>query len=373
MILAGLLLALTACGGGPAAAAQPAAETSAAEACARGGAALSGGDWAGAAEAYRQALEREPGAEDAERGLIAALTGAGDTAGLVSAYEELYATGRFTLEDFAALAAAYGDRGETVRQRDMLEKRYRLSPDAAALEKLNAVVADTAQETEEVRQLMDGLETSLAAGDDGAAAETLLSDAWAVALLPPVRTECRRYLSGGQTAVPLRVETGFGADGAAYTRLWYGAEGAVRFLAVSGSGLTAASLTRTDGAYTGAFACTGCETASGKTYTDQGTLTNGLLTGSYTSAVGTGEAGTPAAELFAQASAQEKTTYTGTFSGDGRTQEEQQTAVTGSAGVVYAYNAERTAFLYMTFSADATPDTAVFDCSMFGVPAYPAW
>ena len=57
----------------------------------------------------------------------------------------------------------------------------------------------------------------------------------------------------------------------------------------------------------------------------------------------------------------------------GITQEAQQTAVTGAAGVVYAYNADKTKFLYLTFAEGTDAETAVFDSTLFGIAAFPEW
>lgn len=363
-LLAALLLCLAACGTVQA----PTAE----QYLAQGKQCLAASEWPQAEENYRAALAQQPASEDAARGLIAALAGDGQKdEALAQAYEDLYATGAFTDADFAALAAVYARLGETVKQRDMLEKRYRLTPDEAALAQLEAVVADAAQETDAVRAQVEALGASLAAGDDAAVVRLLADAAWTDALAPRPQMGRRRYRAAVNDT-PLRIETGRDAQGLPYTRLWYGEDGSVRYYSVEAAQAAAAQLARTGGAYTGAFRCISCDLAAKAVYQDSGTLAGGVLTGAYASEVGTAQ-GESVPELFAAAAAAAKTAYAGTFSDAGITQEAQQTAVTGAAGVVYAYNADKTKFLYLTFAEGTDAETAVFDSTLFGIAAFPEW
>ena len=345
----------------------------AAEYIAQGGRQVEDKDFSGAEKSYRQALVQEPGSEEAARGLISALSGDGqDKAALAQAYEALYDIGTFTNADYETLAGLYGELGETVKQRSTLEKRYRLAPDEVSLALLEAVVADPAQDDGAVQQEFSSVERALTDGDDAAVISLLTSSEWASALAPQANMGYRRWRSEAGNKTPLRIEVGLDGAGSAYTRLWFGETGVVRCYAVAASQALAAQLVRANGTYTGAFTCVSCDASSGTVYQDAGTLTNGLLTGSYTSAVGVGQA-TSLSELFSAADSMEKIHYSGTFSNEGISAEKQQTAVTGENGAVYAYNADNTKFLYLTFADGTTADTAIFDSSKLGIPAFPEW
>ena len=103
-------------------------------------------------------------------------------------YEYKYNTGEFTSEDYHALAALYQEAGRIREQRDLLEQNYRLNADEQALEILQSITVNIAEEDNSIRQEAQTMLNNLELDEfRGEAVNMITNISWFETMMPKLQ------------------------------------------------------------------------------------------------------------------------------------------------------------------------------------------
>lgn len=300
----------------------------------------------------------------------------------IEEYEMKYASGEFAADDYKALAELYAGKGMVKKQRDMLERCYRLYRDTECLDLLKDITVNVAEEGTAVNEEAERLKMNLSTpGYLDEAVGMLLSSDWSELMMPKLREGLRRYYvedeAGGMS---LCFEIGYDEAGGDYSVVWYmPGDGSVQCITLRGNSLQMLVTEEAEGRYRGPFESWLCMGDSGEIYHETGTFEDGILTGAYTAQVRHGKEATDLFALWKNRTDMSITAYTGFFAENGITEAEQpsdlQANVTEGGGkdkrIVYAYTEDRNGYLFMNVEEEMDAASFVFDYSAFGMEAFP--
>lgn len=292
-----------------------------------------------------------------------------------------YSKGEFTAEDYLALGQLYQEQGMVRKQRDLLEQSYRLLGDTQAFEQLQTISVNLAEETPAIQeeaslmlqnlQLEEYLDESI---------NLVSSDEWLDTMMPKLYEGKRSYFMQQDGETVLTVEAGYDQSGAPDTSIWHHGAEQVTVLQRTGKTVQFLRTAMTDGVYQGAFEAWICDGGSGDIYHEQGTFTNGMLTGDFTVSVHKGTEGSDLFSLWSNRTGMEYTVYNGNFNEQGMTTLEQPPekslqAMVGDTGystcIVYAYNEAKNDGLFMGLAEGTDTASFVFGAESMGWKAYP--
>ena len=261
-------------------------------------------------------------------------------------YEKLLAMDVFTEEDYVALAAVYAAQGMQEAQADMLTKTHRLYPSTEHIAALSALVWDKDSSDTLTASLVAQMLTAIEAEDQAAAAALTASEDWQNQLqneLVGVVTKTR-YTTGGQT-------TYITSDSFATEVMSLASNGTFAFFQINSQGSTLIQATLVDGSYQGDFIMSLFDAEGDLIHRYAGTLKNDICVG----------------ELQITYSGN---TYTGEFDEQGHALADQIPFITKEDGVVYAYNKNKTAYLY---EKNVSVDTFTIDSAYLNLPVFKEW
>lgn len=298
-------------------------------------------------------------------------------------YEQKLSSGECTAEDYKTLAGLYQQEGYIRKQRDMLEQCRRLYMDEDSFSALQEITVNAAEEggavLEEAQRLADNI--SLPEYQNEAMA-MLLSPDWMTVMMPRLREGSRNYYLQN-TESTLYIKAGYDEAGREYTNIWYlTADQKLHYLARSGDLMQMTTASLADGAFQGGFESWLCIASTGDSYHDTGTFENGIVVGDYTSQVSFGTEPVDAFVLWSTKVDLPTETYTGSFDVDGTTTLEQpdQDELKNTSGgtedgtpIVYAYNENKSKYLFINKEEGNEEEKTVFDAALFGVEAYPVF
>lgn len=299
-------------------------------------------------------------------------------------YEQKYNSGEFTMEDYNALAALYGQQGLIRKQRDMLEEGYRIYGDAQAFDALQEIVVNLAEEdadiSSEARTMLQNLEI---AEYQSESVHMIASEEWFAAMMPKLAQGVRNYFLQDNGQLKLFIRAGYDQEGNPFSQVWYyGESGQVTFLSQVGSMVQMIETSLADGNYNGDFISWTVDSASGDIRKEQGTFANGIYTGDYTAELHSGETGGDPFDLWSNRENMQYTVYTGHFDEQGKTTLEQPGAenlaalVEGTSYdtcVVYAYDEAEENGLYAGIPEGAQAAGYVFGIADAGLAEAPVF
>ncbi len=348
-------------------------------------------------------------------------------------YEQKYASGEFTAEDFQALAGLYAEKGLIRKQRDMLEQSYRLHQDPQAFEALQTIAVNLAEEdagiAAEAELLLQNLELpeyfaeaihqlenkswmdimmpklsegkrnyflgrdgqavlSIQVGYDGngkAFSHIWYLGSWMDIMMPKLSEGKRNYFLGRDGQAVLSIQVGYDGNGKAFSHIWYlGSEGQITYLHKAGSTIEVLTTALAEGAYDGAFDLWTLDEGTGNVYREQGTFAKGIFTGDYTMSAHAGTAAGSAFDLWNNRETFAYTDYKGSFDAEGRAAVEQPSeaemekllqgstgANVGVKGIVYAYAENGKDCLFVSLKEGEEAADYVFSAASTGIQAYP--
>ena len=307
-----------------------------------------------------------------------------DTETEIMNYEAKYSTGEFTMEDYQALAALYGEAGQIRSQRDMLEQSFRLYEDAQAFETLQQIAVNLDEENEKIRTEAQTMQQNLELSEyQGEAIHMIAGDEWLDTMMPKLYQGKRSYFAQQDGRIAFSVEAGFEDGGVPFSRVWFvNGENQVTLLSRSGRVIQLMTVGLSEGLYNGAFEMWTMDSANGDIYQEQGTFANGILTGDYTARVHEGQAAGDAFDLWNNREGMEYTVYTGSFDGEGKTTVEQPTDselaqllknTESVDAVVFARGEEERDCLFLEVSDGTEAAEFVFNAEALGIASYPAF
>lgn len=288
-----------------------------------------------------------PQTEEEFRQAIAALpTDETTLATLQDYYEKLLAMDVFTEEDYVALAAVYAAMGMQEAQADMLTKAHRLYPSTEHVEALSALVWDRDASDTLTASLVTQMLTAIESEDPTAAVALTTCEDWQSQLqneLVGVVTKTR-YTAGEQTTYII-------SDSFATEVASLASDGTFAFLKTNSQGSMFVKATLVEGKYQGDFTLTLFNEEGDLIKRYAGTIQNDICVGKLQITYG-------------------ETAYTGTFDEQGHALAEQISSITKDSGVVYAYNKNKTAYLY---EKNASVDTFIIDSNYLHLPVFKEW
>ena len=301
-------------------------------------------------------------------------------------YEQKYASGEFTAEDFQALAGLYAEKGLIRKQRDMLEQSYRLHQDPQAFEALQTIAVNLAEEdagiAAEAELLLQNLELPEYFAE---AIHQLENKSWMDIMMPKLSEGKRNYFLGRDGQAVLSIQVGYDGNGEAFSHIWYlGSEGQVTYLHKAGSIIEVLTTALAEGAYDGAFDLWTLDEGTGNVYREQGTFAKGIFTGDYTMSAHAGTAAGSAFDLWNNRETFAYTDYKGSFDAEGRaavaqpSEAEMEKLLQGSTGanvgvkgIVYAYAENGKDCLFVSLKEGEEAADYVFSAASTGIQAYP--
>lgn len=261
-------------------------------------------------------------------------------------YEKLLAMDVFTEEDYVALAAVYAAQGMQEAQADMLTKAHRLYPSTAHVEALSALIWDKDASDTQVQTLVAQMLEAIEAEDQAAAAALITSEDWQNQLqneLVGVVTKTR-YTADGQI-------THITSDSFSTEVMSLSGDGAFAYFKMDSQGSMLVKATLVDGKYQGDFTMALFDAEGDLLKHYAGTIQNDTCVGELQVTFG-------------------GTSYTGTFDEQGHALADQISTVTKDGGVVYAYNKNKTAYLY---EENVSVDTFIIDSTYLHLPVFKEW
>lgn len=299
-------------------------------------------------------------------------------------YEYKLNNGEFTAEDYQALATLYQESGRIRKLRDLLEQSYRMNGEEQALETLQAITVNIAEEEDAIRREAETMLNNLELEEYlDEAINTITNRLWFTTMMPKLMEGKRKYYLDKNGRTALAIEVGYNAEGSPYSHVWYTAEEG-RTLSLMQQGKTVQLLLTTmeNGVYEGAFESWILNGSTGSIMWEQGTLEQGSYTGDYTVRVTTAEAESELYSLWSNRESMEYITYSGAFDKQGKTTLEQPEAgslnalLEGSeydSCVVYAYDTEKKNCLFKAVEEGVKPIEYSFDLSFLGWQQYPVF
>ncbi len=299
----------------------------------------------------------------------------------IADYEARYSAGEFGREDYHALAELYKEVGLIRKQRDMLEESYFLFDDADALEKLQSIAVNIAEEEQEIQKeaqtILQNLELPEYVDES---INMIYNEKWFATMMPKLDKGKRTYYLQQNDRNVLTIQAGYDEAGVAYSNVWYlGEDAAVTLLQYSDNAIQMLNTQLVDGKYDGNFESWLLDGKSSTIYQEQGTFTKGIYTGEYTARV---HAGTVESDLFALWSnreGMEYVTYTGAFDEQGKTtlkqpaEENMGVLIEGTdyaACVVYAYDAKEKNCLFLGLEEGVDVADYSFEAAAMGFEQY---
>lgn len=231
-----------------------------------------------------------------------------------------------TAEDYLTLAEQYKEQGLIRKQRDVLEKSYRLYGDQAAFDSLQSISVNLEEEDGVIQEQANLMLQNLELVDYlGESVNLISTNEWMDTMMPKLYEGTRSYFlqKGGQTV--LFIQVGYSQVGEPIAKVWYLGE-QVRVLRREGSTVQLLETGMADGNYQGAFTSWTLEGSTGNIYQETGTFGNGVLTGDYTIAIHEGTEGSDIFSLWNNKEGMKYTTYDGHFNEQGISTLEQPAA-----------------------------------------------
>ncbi|MCR5754648.1 MAG: hypothetical protein K6G30_07550, partial [Acetatifactor sp.] len=302
------------------------------------------------------------------------------TESAIREYELKYCKGEMTQEDYHALADLYGKNGQVKLQRDMLEESYRLFDDQEALEKLQGIAVNLAEEEDEIARegslMLQNLELDEYLDES---INLITAPEWIQTMMPKLFEGKRTYFITKDDRVILTIEVGYDANGNTYSNIWFaGADDAVKVLQYQNNAVQLLQTKYKDGNYDGEFTLWNCDGNTGAVICQKGTFSAGAFHGEFEERVHTGDAAGDLYALWCNRETLEYTEYLGNFDEAGKTTLEQPTeqqmkALVGDAAEgfcqVYAYDSSKKKCLF-TLLAKESAESYAFTATGMGVPAF---
>lgn len=299
-------------------------------------------------------------------------------------YELKYHTATFEMQDYYALAELYGEVGRIREQRDMLEQSYRLFGDLEALEELQGIAVNLAEEEEviaaESALMLQNLELPEYLDE---AVNMIVNSNWMRVMMPKLTVGSRNYFLQRDGRTVLTVQVGYDEAGLPYSNVWYvNDDNQLILLQYADTTVKLLQTTLLEGAYDGAFEMWLVDGATGNIVHEQGSFAQGICTDAYTRQI---HVGTESSDLFAlwcNWQGMEYLAYAGHFDEQGRTTLQQPDAEnlavllegSGMAScIVYAYDEMGQNCLFEVLENDVDPAAYTFGVDFMGVESYPAY
>ncbi len=280
----------------------------------------------------------------------------------IAQYEDLMVT-EPSAENYATLAGYYQQAGEIKKQRNILELSYRTMGDVAALEALQAIVVNGEEESMDVLEKLQLLEQNMSVAENRAEAlAQLLSPDWHSVVMPTLQTGVRSYYwHNSESQNTVLVQVGYNETGEAISRVWHTAGETLTYLYQGGEEAVLVETALQNGWYNGPVSAWVVEGDTGTVYHEEGTFTNGFLTGDYTAnSASVGDA-VDLYTLFSTRDTFEMEAFTGNFDETGHTTVEQ---VEGeNAFIVYAYDENGVQYLQRNIPPNASAEEVEEDTS----------
>ena len=292
--------------------------------------------------------------------------------------ETQYNKGEFAQADYLALADAYSRAGYIRKQRDMLEQDYRLYGDAEAFAALQGISVNLEEESAEISQRAKEMLNNLELTEYLDESINLIDSAdWFSTMMPKLKEGKRNYYLEQEGGTLLYVQVGYTEAGERFSKVWYTGNGTKRFLSQEGAAIRMVTVEAE-----GAFDSWSMDCASGNITHEQGTLTDGMITGEYTCGIHTGEGSLEAYSLWSSREGVDYVTYTGSFDAEGKILTEQPAAdvkkklLEGTEYtdlVLYAYDASGQKCLWQGIGADTTAEDFRFGTELIGLDTQPEY
>lgn len=261
-------------------------------------------------------------------------------------YERLLAMDVFGEGDYEELARIYGSRGDWQGQRRMLFKLLRLYPSEEHARMLSEVTVYRDDTEEDMAVLAGQIRGALEQQDAMTLKALTATQEWKRLLQEDLDAiETRTCYQAGEETLQVA------AGGPAVEITCRSEQGNLMFYRQESDQIVLGSAILQDGAYAGEVKVSYCDGEGNVIHTIQGTMKNSMCVG-------------PVTIVY------QGVEYTGTFSEEGVTVEEQLKEVTEQGGVVYAYGSGGKAYLYQV---NAVPADFRIDTAFLGLPEYEEW
>ncbi len=287
-----------------------------------------------------------------------------------------------TPAQYQALAQMYAQAGMVRKQRDLLERNYRLTGDGPSFESLQGMAVNLKEESSSVQAAAQRLRQYLAAEEYLPEAVALvIAPEWLPTMMPKL-SEGRRVYYLQENGWELVFEVGYDAqnDGLPYTRAWHYTpeSGQVLCLVQQGDAVQTVQTTLENGQYNGAFTAWLCVASAGAVYSEAGTFAAGVLTGEFTSLLYEEDGEIDLYQLFATRAqlTENALEYTGSFEAGLSGLNQPGVPAEGDEDdfgfAVYGGNANGNYLFYNLLQGDAASGF-VFDAAFLGLTPYPAY
>ncbi len=297
----------------------------------------------------------------------------------IKEYEAKYGTAEFAVTDYIALATLYGEESMVKKQRDMLEKCWRLYRDQGAFDMLRNITVNVVEEDAKIQNQVALMYQNLDLPEyRNEAVNMLCSDEWFKTMMPKLFEGRRNYYMNMANGGKIVVEVGYEAVDAPYSKVWYVDQmGNVVFLHKSAESVRMLSTGLSEGMYHGEYESWLCLADKGDIYHETGTFVRNVSVGDYTAEVYFGKKEVDLYSLWSNREGMKFTTYTGNFDRDGKTTLDQSeskklTASRGDKGdkhVIYAYTSNESKCLFVS----GTVEENVFGTEKFGISILPIY
>lgn len=298
---------------------------------------------------------------------------------LIREYEDKLTSSGLSIEDYITLAKLYQEENLIQKQRDLLEQCVRLTGDAEAFKLLQEIVVNAQEEDAALSQELSRLNNYIGTEEYlGEAVAILMTDEWRKQMMPKMKQGKRNYyyedITTGNT---LYVEVGYLDDGTFYTKAWrLTADGKLSYLLKSGPEVRMFISGYQDGKLEGAFTQWICNRETGNIIRMDGNYHENIIVGDFVSKVHTG---TGNVDLFALWSSKEQLDYVeyrGTFDDNGFPVVEQPSEserIGTTPLLAYAFDANRTKYLYVSFDDASQMNQFQFQSSLMGMETVPGY
>ena len=290
-----------------------------------------------------------------------------------------YVPGEVVETDYKVLAKQYLAQNRNMAARDALEVCYRLEQDAEALETLQGITVNAAEEAamaEQLDLLIKNLSTPEYANES---ISMLYTEEWFRAMMPKLSVGKRSYYREVGDTI-LYLEVGFDEQKQKVTTIWKKTGEELMLLQQTPNTLQSVVTGVQDGKYQGAFEAWTCVASTGDVFHETGTYEKGICVGDYTAEVKWGKDEADIMSLWMLKEDMKFTTYQGNFGADGATTveqlpKEQQKVTNGGNGaensIVYAYDSGKKNYLFVNVEDGMEAGNFAFGSKTFGLADYP--
>lgn len=298
---------------------------------------------------------------------------------LIRQYEDKLTSTGLSIEEYISLANLYQGENLIQKQRDILEQCVRLTGDTEAFNLLQEIVVNAQEENAVLNQELSRLNNYIGTDEYlGEAVAILMTDEWAKQMMPKMKQGRRNYyyedIESGNT---LYIEVGYLKDGTFYTKAWrLTTDGKMSYLLKSGPEVRMFICGYQDGKLEGAFTQWICNRETGNIIRMDGNYHENVCVGDFVSKV---HAGKGSVDLFALWSSKEQLDYEeyrGSFDDNGFPAVEQPSEkerIGTNPLLAYAFDANRTKYLYVSFDDASELDHFTFQSSAFGMDTIPVF